>query len=560
MLRRLASAVCFETGPTWVVTMRRWPIALGVAFVALAAGVIGSRGGGLPLLWLAGGAQTDVLDRYCVGCHNDPERAGGVSFESLDREDFARPRRRLGSRRAQAAHGAHAAARRAAARACGARCIRGVARSGARRGMGARAESRCAAAGAPDAHRVRERDPRPVGVRRERRSRARCRPTQPSAASTTTRRRSASRRRCSKATRRPRCRSAAAPSAIARWATARRATRRCRAPRSARRSRVCRSARAAAWPSSTRSRSTPSTSSSCPRRSRPRAGTTRRARSSIATGPPSTSRSTARPSPSTNPRRIRLRVPAGPQRITVALVDERRCAGVNELYAGETGLGGAVQALTIVGPFDSTGARRDAEPARDLRLPAELGSRDSAVRRANSLAPRDARVPAPRRVGRPRARGAPALLRARPRRRRRLRRRHRLRAVAPARGPAVPLSLRARARRHRRRRRLRDRRLRARIAAVVFPLEQHSGRRAARAGGRGPARRAGGARCPSRSHACGRALVGARREFREPVAACCASSTPSCRRIRTSTRICALRCAGKRSCCSPISCASRAAC
>ena len=53
---------------------------------------------------------------------------------------------------------------------------------------------------------------------------------------------------------------------------------------------------------------------------------------------------------------VRLRVPAGPQRITVALVDERRCAGVNELYPGEVALGGAVQALTIVGPFESTGA------------------------------------------------------------------------------------------------------------------------------------------------------------------------------------------------------------
>jgi hypothetical protein len=57
-----------------------------------------------------------------------------------------------------------------------------------------------------------------------------------------------------------------------------------------------------------------------------------------------------------NPRRFRLRVPAGPQRITVALVDERRCAGVNELYQGEVALGGAVQALTIVGPFDATGS------------------------------------------------------------------------------------------------------------------------------------------------------------------------------------------------------------
>jgi mono/diheme cytochrome c family protein len=56
-----------------------------------------------------------------------------------------------------------------------------------------------------------------------------------------------------------------------------------------------------------------------------------------------------------NPRRFRLRMPAGPQRIAVALVDERRCAGVNELYAGEVALGGAVQALTIIGPFEATG-------------------------------------------------------------------------------------------------------------------------------------------------------------------------------------------------------------
>jgi hypothetical protein len=57
-----------------------------------------------------------------------------------------------------------------------------------------------------------------------------------------------------------------------------------------------------------------------------------------------------------NPRRLRLRVPAGPHRITVALVDDQRCAGVNELYLGEVALGGAVQALTITGPFNATGA------------------------------------------------------------------------------------------------------------------------------------------------------------------------------------------------------------
>jgi hypothetical protein len=54
-------------------------------------------------------------------------------------------------------------------------------------------------------------------------------------------------------------------------------------------------------------------------------------------------------------RRVRLRVPAGPQRISVALVDERRCAGVNELYLGEVGLGGGVLGVVIDGPYNATG-------------------------------------------------------------------------------------------------------------------------------------------------------------------------------------------------------------
>jgi hypothetical protein len=54
-------------------------------------------------------------------------------------------------------------------------------------------------------------------------------------------------------------------------------------------------------------------------------------------------------------RRVRVRVPAGPQRITVALVDEQRCAGVRELYAGEVELAGAVSALVIDGPYNATG-------------------------------------------------------------------------------------------------------------------------------------------------------------------------------------------------------------
>jgi len=55
-------------------------------------------------------------------------------------------------------------------------------------------------------------------------------------------------------------------------------------------------------------------------------------------------------------RRFRLRVPAGPQRISAALVDEQRCAGVNEHYLGDVEVGGAVLGIVIDGPYDATGA------------------------------------------------------------------------------------------------------------------------------------------------------------------------------------------------------------
>ena len=55
-------------------------------------------------------------------------------------------------------------------------------------------------------------------------------------------------------------------------------------------------------------------------------------------------------------RRVRLRVPAGPHRVAAALVDDQRCAGVNELYQGEVELGGAVLGIVVAGPYDATGA------------------------------------------------------------------------------------------------------------------------------------------------------------------------------------------------------------
>ncbi len=160
------------------------------------------------------------------------------------------------------------------------------------------------------------------------------------------------------------------------------------------------------------------------------------------------------------------------------------------------------------------------------------------MRGANPLAPRDARISPPRSSRRRRnRRSSCSFYRNGPRGGRRLRARHPIRVVAHARGSAVPLSIRARARGACRRRRLPHWRLRARVAPVVFPLEQHSGRRVARARREGTARRPGSARGAGRAHARGRALGGARREFREPMADAARARRASCRRIRISTRI-----------------------
>ena len=44
----------------------------------------------------------------------------------------------------------------------------------------------------------------------------------------------------------------------------------------------------------------------------------------------------------------------GPHTLTVALLDERRCEGVNELY-GVYAAGGGIDSVEIHGPFEATG-------------------------------------------------------------------------------------------------------------------------------------------------------------------------------------------------------------
>ncbi|HWK55123.1 MAG TPA: DUF1592 domain-containing protein [Hyphomicrobiales bacterium] len=57
-------------------------------------------------------------------------------------------------------------------------------------------------------------------------------------------------------------------------------------------------------------------------------------------------------------RSFRVKVPAGPHRIAVALVDERDCAGAAELFLGEAlaSRSGAVQQIEVQGPFNATGS------------------------------------------------------------------------------------------------------------------------------------------------------------------------------------------------------------
>jgi hypothetical protein len=56
-----------------------------------------------------------------------------------------------------------------------------------------------------------------------------------------------------------------------------------------------------------------------------------------------------------DPRKFRIRVPAGPQTITIGLVEQRRWAGVDDLYAKAGGRRDDFENVTINGPFNATG-------------------------------------------------------------------------------------------------------------------------------------------------------------------------------------------------------------
>jgi hypothetical protein len=367
-----------------IVTMRRWPIAIGIALAAAAAGIIGTRGG---LGTFA--AREQILDRYCVACHNEIDLTGGLSFERLDREDVSRNAdvweavvRKLRTglmpplgepRPARAVLDAFAVSLEAGLDEAWARAPNPGARPLARlnrteyanavRDLLAYDASAIASTLPPDAT-VAGFDNNAEGL-------------------------------------------SVSPTLLEGYATAamqisRRAigdrtmghgeTRYTATPGAAQRAPID------GLPLGTRGglavlHTFPldATYEFVVSAAIPAAGWDNPTGALVyCDGPALDVTFNGAPVALENPRRFRLRVPAGPQRITVALVDDKRCAGVNELYEGEVALGGAVQALTIDGPFDATGsgdtpsrreifvcrpASTDEEPACAEQILARLATR-----------------------------------------------------------------------------------------------------------------------------------------------------------------------------------------
>jgi len=59
--------------------------------------------------------------------------------------------------------------------------------------------------------------------------------------------------------------------------------------------------------------------------------------------------------PASDPRKFRIRIPAGPQALTIALVEQRRWVGVDEFYSQSVARGADFESVTIDGPFNASG-------------------------------------------------------------------------------------------------------------------------------------------------------------------------------------------------------------
>ena len=140
-----------------------------------------------------------------------------------------------------------------------------------------------------------------------------------------------------------------------------------------------------------------------------------------------------------------------------------------------------VQTVNILGPVRRHQRRRHAEPPANLRLPSGQRQRRAPVREDDSLDDRAARLPPAARQGRDRA--ADGVLRGGTARRQ-LRHRHSARPAAHPGHAEVRVPDRAGSARRGAGGTASHQRLRAGVAPVLLPLEQHSRRRTADAGGR----------------------------------------------------------------------------
>ena len=155
--------------------------------------------------------------------------------------------------------------------------------------------------------------------------------------------------------------------------------------------------------------------------------------------------------------------------------------------------------------------RRYAQPPAALRIDAGWSGSGRALGQADSRHAHATGLPSSGH-----RRGPPAAARAVSGRTERggLRRRHRNGAVRGAGEPALPLPRRAGARRRSRENALSRQRPGPGVAAVLLPVEQYSGRRAADRGGGRHAPRAGGAGAAGAPHAGGRARAGTGHQLR----------------------------------------------
>ncbi len=224
------------------------------------------------------------------------------------------------------------------------------------------------------------------------------------------------------------------------------------------------------------------------------------------------------PSAGRNARVATLAVPAGAHTLGVALIRRRDIEGVDDLFAVHAESSG-IASFTVNGPLQRERHRRHAEPAADLQLlprPSPAEETACAAEILEGLATRAYRRPV---AADDAALATLTRLLCRGPCRELVRRRYPARLGALARRSGVHLSHRGRAGRVAGWDRLPRQRRRSRVALVVFPLEQHPRRRAARRGCRrrvAPARRA---RARGRAHARRPEGRCARHELRGAVAA-----------------------------------------